>query len=290
MRPEEPGPRTTKPDRLTNHDAETAAKAREHHHPVELAGIHHDRVRAGSFGAVAEQYDRYRPTYPEALIDDLAATQPAKVLDVGCGTGKAAVALAKRGLSVLGVELDERMADVARSHGIEVEVAAFEAWDNAGRAFDLVTCGDAWHWIDPARGVSKAAEVLKMGATIARFWTSGTLTDPVIAAFDPIYRRYAPEIAQVWRPDRSTPQVHASSADLFAQSEAFSPVEMRTYQWKRTFSADKWVGLAATISDHQRLGPERLATLLQMLHTTIEELGGTVHSHHETYALLAHRV
>jgi hypothetical protein len=35
-----------------------------------------------------------------------------------------------------GVEVDERMADVARSYGIAVEVAAFERWDDAGRQFD----------------------------------------------------------------------------------------------------------------------------------------------------------
>jgi hypothetical protein len=87
---------------------------------------------------MAQQYDRYRPTYPDALFDDLAALEPMQVLDVGCGTGKAAVSLARRGLSVLGVDVDERMADVARRHGIAVEVAAFESWDDAGRQFDLL--------------------------------------------------------------------------------------------------------------------------------------------------------
>jgi 2-polyprenyl-3-methyl-5-hydroxy-6-metoxy-1,4-benzoquinol methylase len=104
---------------------------------------------------VADQYDRFRPTYPDALIEDLAGLRPAKVLDVGCGTGKVAVALAERGLSVLGVEVDQQMAKIARGHGIDVQVAAFESWDATGRTFDLITCGDAWHWIDPARGVAK---------------------------------------------------------------------------------------------------------------------------------------
>src|SRR5216684_9221402 len=86
--------------------------------------LHLDRARAESFGSTAQQYDRYRPTYPDALFDDLAALEPMQVLDIGCGTGKAAVALARRGLSVLGVEPDERMANVARDYGIAVEVAA----------------------------------------------------------------------------------------------------------------------------------------------------------------------
>src|SRR4051794_3902031 len=123
--------------------------------------LHLDRARAGSFGSVADQYDRFRLAYPDTLIHDLAGLRPAKVLDVGCGTGKVAVSLAERGLSVLGVEVDQRMAEVARGHGIEVEVAAFENWAAAGRTFDLITCGDAWHWIDPDHGAAKATEVLE---------------------------------------------------------------------------------------------------------------------------------
>jgi SAM-dependent methyltransferase len=252
--------------------------------------LHLDRARAGSFGSVAEQYDRFRPTYPASLIDDLAGLRPAKVLDVGCGTGKVAVSLAERGLSVLGVEVDERMAEVARGHGIDVQVAAFESWDNAGRTFDLITCGDAWHWIDPARGVAKTADVTETGGTIARFWTTALLSEPAIAAFDPIYRTYAPEIARVWRPSESTPRFHASRRDPVAASEAFSPTEMRTYQWERRLSSDEWVGMAATISDHQRLGPERLQTLLQSLRKAADELGGAIHSHNETYVLLNQRI
>jgi SAM-dependent methyltransferase len=252
--------------------------------------LHLDRARAGSFGSVADQYDRFRPTYPGALIDDLAGARPAKVLDVGCGTGKVAVSLTERGLSVLGVEVDQRMAQVARGHGIDVQVAAFESWDAAGCTFDLITCGDAWHWIDPARGVAKAAEVLEKGGTIARFWTTAVLSESTIAAFDRIYRKHAPEVAQVWQPSGNTPRFHASRSDLFAHSGAFSPTEMRTYPWERSLSTEEWVGLAATISDHQRLGPERLRPLLQSLRTAIDELGGTVHSHNETYALLNQRI
>ena len=251
--------------------------------------LHLDRGRAGSFGSVAEQYDRYRSAYPRELIDDLAGLGPVKVLDVGCGTGKAAVALAERGFSVLGVELDERMAQVARTHGIEVQVSPFETWDAAGRTFDLVTCGDAWHWIDPTRGMAKAAEVLNVGGTIARFWTATVLSEDVSAAFDPIYRRYAPEVTHVWRPAQNAQRVHASSDDPFERSSAFSPVEMRTYQWERSFRSDEWVGLAATVSDHQRLGAERLTALLGALRTTIEDLGGSVHARQETCVLLAQR-
>jgi trans-aconitate methyltransferase len=90
--------------------------------------LHDDRRRAVSFGDDPAAYDRERPSYPPALIDELMATGPRRVLDVGCGTGKAGRLLAARGCEVLGVEADPRMAAVARAHGLEVEVARFEEW------------------------------------------------------------------------------------------------------------------------------------------------------------------
>lgn len=93
--------------------------------------LHSDRARAESFGAIATEYERFRPGYPVELIDDLAALRPARVLDVGCGTGKVAVALAAREINVLGVEPDDRMATVARSNDIPVEDVQFEDWQRS---------------------------------------------------------------------------------------------------------------------------------------------------------------
>ena len=86
--------------------------------------------RSKLFDEQAEAYDRFRPTYPDAVIDELLGPAPMdlEVLDVGCGTGIASRQIAQRGAKVLGVELAPRMAEIARRHGIDVEIAAFEAW------------------------------------------------------------------------------------------------------------------------------------------------------------------
>jgi hypothetical protein len=62
---------------------------------------------------------------------------------------------------VLGVEPDARMAGFARRTGVEVEMATFEAWEPAGRTFDAVVAGQAWHWVNPVAGAAKAAQVLR---------------------------------------------------------------------------------------------------------------------------------
>src|ERR1700691_3837027 len=119
---------------------------------------HRHRQVAESFGTDPERYDRTRPRYPGALVDRIVATSPGRrVLDVGCGTGIEARQFQAAGCTVLGVEPDPRMADFARRTGVEVEVATFETWDAAGREFDAVVAGTAWHWVDPVAGAAKAA-------------------------------------------------------------------------------------------------------------------------------------
>jgi SAM-dependent methyltransferase len=100
----------------------------------------------------------------------LAASPGPHVLDVGCGTGIAARQFQAAGGKVLGIEPDERMADFARQNGLEVEISPFEGWDPAGRAFDAVLSGQAWHWVDPVVGAAKAGQVLRPGGRVAVFW------------------------------------------------------------------------------------------------------------------------
>ena len=100
---------------------------------------HQAREIAESFGSDADRYDRARPRYPDELVDRIVAgAAPGQhrpdILDVGCGTGIVARQFQAAGCRVLGVDPDARMADLARRHGLEVEVSAFEAWPSASSA------------------------------------------------------------------------------------------------------------------------------------------------------------
>jgi predicted TPR repeat methyltransferase len=89
---------------------------------------HQARHIAESFGADAERYDRARPRYPTAVVGAIVAASPGRnVLDVGCGTGISSRQFQAAGCTVLGVEVDARMAAWARDRGLDVEVATFES-------------------------------------------------------------------------------------------------------------------------------------------------------------------
>jgi SAM-dependent methyltransferase len=129
-----------------------------------------DEARRLSFDARAALYDAVRPSYPDALADDLLATAGRRVLEIGAGTGKATVVFARRGASIVALEPGPSLAAVLRrnvaGHDVTIENTTFEAWPIA-RPFDLVMAAQAIHWVDPSVRYTKAAEVLAPGGVIA---------------------------------------------------------------------------------------------------------------------------
>ena len=250
---------------------------------------HTNRQRAESFGTRAAQYDRVRPGYPDALFDDLLALGLGEVLDVGCGTGKAAVPLAARGLRVLGVEIDERMAAVARSHGVAVEVAAFESWDDAGRRFDLVVSGQAWHWVDPARGARKVALVLRPAGHLALFWNVGGFHPEVRRRMDDVYISTAAELKDSAAVAGARLSTTVDPTRVQLQAAGLSRQRTATYRWRRAYTRAQWLELLATHSDHATLAPEVFARLRKRVSELIDDLGGSIAIEYVTRLLLVSR-
>jgi SAM-dependent methyltransferase len=245
--------------------------------------LHTNRTRAGSFGEAAELYDRARPTYPPALIDRLLEDRPVTILDVGCGTGIASRLLAERGVDVLGLEPDSRMADVARRRGSVVEEGTLEAWDPRGRQFDLLTCAQAWHWVEPVSGALKAAEVIHSGGRIALFWNLAQPTADLQSRIDPLYAALAPGLEEYsallgrGEDDRTIP-----AAESLAASEKWDDVHLETFGWECSYLTAEWLDHIQTHSDHRGLPPEQLAELVAAVGAEIDRLGGSFVMQYET--------
>ncbi|RJQ83343.1 class I SAM-dependent methyltransferase [Pseudonocardiaceae bacterium YIM PH 21723] len=244
--------------------------------------LHRDRALAGSFGSAAWRYHRYRPEYPVDLVADLAALTAGPVLDVGCGTGKLAVPLRERGLAVLGVDVDERMASLARGYGVPVEISRFETWADAGRRFQLVVSGEAWHWIDPEAGAVKVAQVLVTGGWFARIWIAREVSAEVGAALDEVYDRVEPELTRMWR----LPGGRRTAVDPVVARPEFGSVRELSYRWERTLGAEEWWGMVSTVSDHLRLSTARRDALENAVRAC---LGDSVVVREEATVLLVSR-
>ncbi len=250
-----------------------------------------------AFGRVAEQYERARPSYPDAAIDEAlayAGVEPGShVVEVGAGTGKATRLLAARGLHVLALEPDPEMAAICRRvtdpSQVEVVVTGFEGW-NAGTPVGLVICAQAWHWLEPQLRWRRAAEALWPGGAVAALWTFPLWERiPLRAALDEIYAESVPEMAADF-PLHPGSRAERVAGDWRQEvGEGFGEVRTRDHDWSRPYTAREYVEMVATHQDHINLEEQRRAALLARVGETIERAGGIVEMAYRTSVCLARR-
>ena len=240
------------------------------------------RDRARLFDREAERYDRIRPGYPAALIDDVLGPSPhgLPVLDVACGTGIAARQMARQGAQVAGVELNPGMAEIAERHGIPTEVAAFETWDPAGRTFDRVTCAQAWHWLDPEVSVGKAASVLRPGGRLCLFWNVGRYPGDLAGALHAAYQRVLPPGSPRTVTGYAAGQAGDPAAGFGAVAETLrgrgglTQPQTASFPWSRAYTRDQRLDELLTHSDHLALAAGVRDDLLAEIGATIDRFGG----------------
>jgi SAM-dependent methyltransferase len=250
-------------------------------------------IRARSFGAVARDYDRARPTYADALVDDIVALLPGSaVIEVGAGTGKATVLFGVRGLEIAGIEPDPQMAAVLTENcrelpNVTVTVSAFEDFQ-AARLYDGLIAAQSWHWTDPARRWAKAASLLRTGGLIALFWnrTLAHLT-PLAPAITEIYRRHGIVASNDLSPDTTPP---AWPRDEMEKQQTLADVEVREYSSVHNYSTQEWCDYMASTSNLLILEQaKRLAVLTDLARVIDDEGGGVLEEHRRCDLYLACR-
>jgi SAM-dependent methyltransferase len=232
-----------------------------------------------TFDEAPELYDRVRPGYPEELFEDLAqlaALRPgARVLELGCGTGQATIALARRGYEIVAVELGAGLAEVARRKlagfpAVSVVHAAFEAWPLPAERFDLVFAATSFHWIDPAVRVAKSADALRPGGALAVVATHH------VAGGDERFFLDAQRCYERWDPD-TPPNLRAPAADEVPRNEElaasgrFERVAFRRYEHEIAYSAPEYRDLLLSYSGHRDMAPDAQRGLLDCIVCLIGE-------------------
>ena len=254
--------------------------------------------RSRLFGQEAEAYDRYRPSYPDVVIDELLGQRPEglDILDVGCGTGIASRQMAQRGARVLGVELAPRMAEIARAHGVAVEIAAFEGWDAGSRSFDRVTSAQAWHWLDLPVATAKAASVLRPGGRLCLIWNAGSQPDDLADSLEEVYARAIPpgghRLFRGYAADRSSDVKSGldSEIDAIATASDFAAPTESWFPWTRTYQRDEWLNQLVSRSDHAALEPVLRERLFEGIGEAIDDHGGSFVMSFETVLIAASRL
>lgn len=155
------------------------------------------------FSRQAAEYARYRPGYPPALFEFLAAQSPARRLAIDCatGNGQAAVGLAAHFARVLAVDASQAQLAHALPHPrVSYLAAPAERLPIAGGAADLVAAAQAAHWFHFARFYAECRRVLRPGGLVALWTYEKFKVDPTIdAALDHFYTEV---IGAYWPPER----------------------------------------------------------------------------------------
>ncbi|WP_232532298.1 class I SAM-dependent methyltransferase [Nocardiopsis dassonvillei] len=256
---------------------------------------HRHRRVAESFGADAERYDRARPRYPDALVERVTDAAPGPdVVDVGCGTGIASRQFQAAGCRVLGVDPDERMAELARRLGVGVEVAAWEDWDPDGREFDAVVAAQAWHWTDPVAGAAKAARVLRPGGVLAAFWNVFELPPEVAQAFADVYQRVVSD--SPFDPRGMTAQgrkdyteLLSGVADGIREAGGFGEPEWWRWDWEWSYTRDAWLDQMPTFGILTWVPPDIQEQVLEGVGAAVDGMGGAFTMRYATVAVAASR-
>jgi SAM-dependent methyltransferase len=255
-----------------------------------------DRNSNRVFDDVAQIYEEVRPGYPAQLFEDVVSLsgipQGGRILEVGCGPGKATIPFAKRGYAMLCLELGPKLAALAAENcrtypRVMIQSIAFEDWPVERASFDLFISAQAFHWIPPKIGYAKAAEALKDAGSIALFWSQHPVWDtPVRRALNRVYRDKAPQIADAAQ--KNSPEILTKRTVNDIDSSGFYQlVQVKHYPWSAQYTADQYIKLISTYSDHRSLPADTRHDLFVAVDKVIERFGGTVEVPYVTVLYLA---
>ena len=166
---------------------------------------------------------------------------------------------------------------------------AFETWPIEREAFDLVLSAQAFHWIDPAFGLARAAEALKPQGAIALVWhlDRSEHTD-FYQATRPLYERFFPSDAQREHAD-PLEQRAMRYHEALRQSRTFARLTTIRHPWRRQYTGPQFLKLLQTFSDHQTLPEPAKTQFFQGMAAELARFGDVVTRHYETLLLVAHR-
>jgi SAM-dependent methyltransferase len=182
------------------------------------------------------------------------------------------------------------MAVVARRSGVTVAIGSIEEWDANDRHFDLLTAGQAWHWVHPHRGAATAATVLRPGGRIGLFWNQAEPDSSIRPTLAAAYARYAPKLGResVLMGQRDA-SLYESIAEALRRTHEFDDVAIELFGHDVIYSCQEWVDLAGTHSDHRALPPDQREGLLAQMRTEIDRAGGRVPVHYEATLVMGLR-
>ena len=229
-------------------------------------------------------YDKFRPTYGTNIFEDILSyskiTQSSKILEIGCGTGNATLPVIQTGAEVTAVEIGGNLSKYtaqkfSKYSNFHVIHSAFEDFQTHTK-YDLIFSATAFHWIQPDRSYSRCKELLVAGGVLAVFWNTPRISRTNLDLYKEIqdlYQRFMPNsqeekemlLESEWYTKR------CNDLNNFLKENGYIDCIFKIYQDSRVFSADEYIGLLQTYSNHMALPPDVRTTLFEKIHSAIKK-------------------
>jgi ubiquinone/menaquinone biosynthesis C-methylase UbiE len=194
------------------------------------------------FSDRAETYAKYRPRYPDEMLQFLEAlvAPPAAVADVGSGTGILTAQLLKCGYDVWAVEPNEAMRTAAErtlsdSTAFRSVVGTAEATTLEDRSIDLITCAQAFHWFERVQTRLEFSRILKSDGWVALLWNERQEdASPINRAYDDLLQAMASDYQNMSHRRIAAEDIRA----FFAPGET----QLMTFANSQTLDCDGFLG------------------------------------------------
>ncbi|MBX2796401.1 MAG: class I SAM-dependent methyltransferase [Myxococcales bacterium] len=197
------------------------------------------------FSRNASAYAQFRPTYPDALYEAIAALVPrrSRCWDCATGSGQAAVALSRWFEQVVATDASASQLRHATPHPkVEYRQETAESTTLEDASVDLIAVAAALHWLDLDAFYAQVRRVAAPGAVLAA-WSYGTVVE-VSAAVDPIVERYASEVlASFWAPQFTRVQTRYGALDF-----PFAPLDIPPHAAEAHWTMEQFLGMLDTWS------------------------------------------
>ena len=247
------------------------------------------------FDEIVVNYDKVRWDYPDELYKDIFVLfEPngsRKAIEIGAGTGKATTPFLEAGYNVTAVEMSGNMTgfllDKFKEYGnFSVITATFEDAALENYSYDLVYAASAFHWVDAEIGCPKVLRLLKNGGVFALFRNNAVppdnkLYEDIQAVYEKYYYSYYKidnrpvPISEMSYNDFMKPaEIHRGFRFESLEQYGFIDVTMKLYYASRIYSADEYISLLETYSDHRALPDINRASLYAGIKDAIAEHGG----------------
>lgn len=252
-----------------------------------------ERNKRTLFDEIVMKYDKVRWGYPDKLFKDVIQysrmDKGKKALEIGAGTGKATAPFLDNGYVVTAVEMGTNMSDFLLEKfkgytNFNVITSTFEDVSLEEGNYDLIYAATAFHWVDAEIGCPKVFRLLKKGGAFALIRSNPIpadgegLYEKIQAVYEKYYYTY---YISKERPVRKSKVEFGKPSEIYRgfrieglERYGFSEVTMKLYEASRTYSADEYIALLDTYSDHRDLPDDNRVALYEGIRDAILRHGG----------------